>query len=88
MDQPSSSVETPSVSTAALSDVTAGTSEAHLHGMRDMIRVMGNVPDSILNSNSKEDMPDFFQGRMIHGRSGGGPVNSSVVYMPAYLSTI
>ena len=76
LEQPSSSVGIPSVAVAAVSDVPAGTSDVHLDGMLEMLRVMGNVPYSILNSNSKDVMLAFFQGRMSQGRSGGGPGSS------------
>ena len=44
-----------------------------------MMRVIGNVPDSILNFNSEEVMLAIFQGHMSQGRSGGGPRSSSGV---------
>ena len=70
---------TPSFAVTAVNEVPAGTIEAHLHGMRKMPRVMGNVPNSILNSNSKEFMLAFFQGRMSQDCSGGSPESSYVM---------
>ena len=52
LEQLSSLVATASVAVAAVIDVPTGTSNAHLDGMCEMLRAMGNVPDRILNSDS------------------------------------
>ena len=71
MDDPPSSTAAPVAAAIPVTNVLASTSDAHLEGMRDMLRVMGNVPDSILNSTNKEVILAFFQGRMSQGHSGG-----------------
>ena len=73
---PSSSVVAPNVAAAPVNNVLDSTRDAHLEGMREMLRVMGNFPDSILNSSYKEVILAFFRGRMSQGHSGGGPGGS------------
>ena len=76
MHEPSSSIAAPVSVAIPVKNVLASTSDAHLEGMREMLRVMGNVPDGILNSNNKEVILAFFQGRMSQGHNGGGPGGS------------
>ena len=75
-DEPSSSVVAPTVAAAPVNNVLASTRDAHLEGMRDILLVMGHVPDGILNSNNKEVILAFFQGSMSQVHSGGGPRGS------------
>ena len=67
VDEPPSLTITPVAAASSATNVLASKSDAHLEGMRDMLRVMGNVPDSILNSTNKEVILAFFQGlSLIH----------------------
>ena len=76
LKEPSSSVVAPTVSAAPANDVEASTRDTHLDGMREMLRVMGNVSGSILNSSNKEIILAFSQGPFSQGHSGGGPGGS------------
>ena len=76
VDDPPSSTAASVAAAIPVTNVLASTSDAHLEGMREMLRVMGNVPDGILNSNNKEVILAFFQGRMSQSHSGGGPGGS------------
>ena len=77
LEEPPSSAATPTVSVVTVNEVPASTRDANLDGMCELLRVMGNVPDSILNSNNKDVIITFFQGRIIQCHSGGGPGGSS-----------
>ena len=74
--EPSSSVVAPTVAAAPVNDELVCTNDAHLDGMRKLLRVMGNLPDSILNSSNMEVILAFFEGHMIQGHSGGVPGGS------------
>ena len=73
MDDPSSSVTALVVAAVPVNNMLASTSDAHIEGMREMLRVMGIVSDGILISKNTEVILPFFQGRMSQGRNGGGP---------------
>jgi hypothetical protein len=69
-------------SAAASASEPVGSSDAYLEGMREMLRAMGNVPESVLNSTNREVTLAFFQGRMSQGGASsstappGGPSGS------------
>ena len=83
LEEPSSSAAEPAVAVVTVNEVPTKTRDEHLEGMRKMVRVMGNVPDSILNSNNKEVILAFFQGRMSQSHSGGGSGGSPEALLPA-----
>ena len=76
LDEPSSLLVAPDVLAAPVNNVPDSTSDAHLEGMRKILRVMGNVPEGILNSNNKYLILALFQGRMSQGHNGGDPGGS------------
>ena len=71
------------VATGTVKELPDSTRDERLDGMREMFRLMGNIPGIILNSNKKEVILAFFQGRMSQGHSGGGPGGSPGASLPA-----
>ena len=64
------------VAVAPVNNMLDSAIDAYIDGMLEMFRVMGNVPDCIMNYNNKEVIIAFFQGLMSQGHSGGGPRGS------------
>ena len=50
VDDAPSSIAAPVAEAIPVNNLLASTSDAHLEGMREMLRVMGNVPDGIIYS--------------------------------------
>ena len=59
-----------------VNDMQASRRDAHLECMREMLIVIGNAPESLLNSNNKEVILTLFQGLMSQGCRGGSPRGS------------
>ena len=63
LEEPSSSAVAQTVAGPPVIDVEASTRDAHLDGIRETLRVLGNVLDSILNCSNKVVILDFLKGR-------------------------